>query len=190
MRISTESYEDYLALLEWAKDQHITFFDGHTVCLLDAVYEGISKEAFSKYPYPYVANLRFLYEEAYFYRNCHIPFVQDALAEFRRDYSNIDPVAPPCPDVFRKGRDIKIEPYPEFSENNWVISSEGSCYGYNEYYNTWMHRDIPYPTYGTSCNARTLEEVNSILSNQYLHSGAKFKLSGMYVGEDYDITVL
>lgn len=195
----TNSYKDYKEFKDWADTQYLTFFDGHKVCIGNWVCS-CEKDDFDYGEIPIMNTPTWL--DVYLIQNCKSKFVLDRMMdvydeEFYSEAESINLSAAP-PEDFKQNRKIVIKRIPKttkyrlhskpfYGETKWWVQS---CDGfqYNDNTKTWTNSDY----YPSNTNTSLIPSIKSLirhLRKQYLPNGAKFRIIGRYVGEEYLVVV-
>lgn len=197
----TDSYEEYKEFKDWADSQILEFFDGHKVCIGNWVWH-YEKEDFDNGEIPIMNTPPWL--DIYLMQYCRSKFVLDRMKyvygeEFYNESRKVNLRSKP-PEGFEQNRRIIIKrnsrtkfplhnkPYRYKRKSKWMLQSK-SRFNYNDETKRWVGDDMYYP-YTT--NTATISSIKSLvrhLRKQYLPSGAEFRISGRYMGEDYTVHV-
>lgn len=194
----TNSYKDYKKFKDWADKQTLTFFNGHTVCIGDWVWE-YEKEDFDGGERPIMNTPTWL--DIYLIQNCKSKFVLGRMKEVYNEksyneFKAIDLTAKPLKE-FQQNRTIRIKrtegtrftlhSKPYKSKGWWLKCNDD--FGYCSETKTWSSYDNYYPHNTNTSHVKSIKGVVRHLRKQYLPKGITFRLLGRYVGEEYLITV-
>ena len=195
----TDSYKDYKEFKDWADAQTLTFFNGHKVCIGDWVWD-YEEEDFDGGEIPIMNTPTWL--DIYLVQNCKVKFVLDRMEEvYGRDsckeYLSVDLTAGP-PKEFQKNRKISVvrnkntefplhtKPYGGIKY--WWLQCNDN-FRYNSETNTWISPDSNYPWDTNTAHVTSVKALVRHLRKQYLPKGITFRLSGVYVGEEYSVHI-
>lgn len=199
----TDSYTDYKEFKDWADKQYVTFFDSHTKCIGDWVWD-LSEEDFKSGEIPIMNTPTWL--DVYLIRNCTIRFVIDRMKEVYGDsfkeYKR-KTILSELPVEYKQNRKIVIKsgpgcifpidkkPYkkPAGKSKYWWLQCLDINYGYNEETKTWIDQDLLYPTNTNTSHHKSTKSLIRFLRKQYLPKGLEFRLIGSYVGEEYKVII-
>lgn len=193
----TNSYKEYKEFKDWADKQHITFFDGHSVCVGDWVWN-CEKEDFDFGEIPIMNTPTWL--DVYLIQNCKSRFVIDRMKDVH-DFDKLSKIEFPLPisKDYKQNRRISIQPYSKKSafvhkhpfggKMYWRMECESFDWRFNNETGIWAHCDMLYPTYSSTAYIRSVNGIVRHLRKQYLPKGLKFKVTGRYIDEDYLITI-
>lgn len=192
----TDSYKDYKEFKDWADTQTITFYNGLKVCVGSWVWN-LTEEDFAEGEHPIMNTPTWL--DTHLIQNCKVKFVLDRMKEVygQKQFSilkKVDLSAPPS-EGYEQNRKIVItrcertkfplHPKPYGGKGKWWLQCEDDLW-YNDETKTWA-RLSHYPTNTNTATITTVKALVRHLRKQYLPKGAKFTLSGKYVGEEYII---
>ena len=194
----TDSYEEYRSFKDWADKQVVTFFDGHTECIGDWVWN-YEKEDFDNSEIPIMNTPTWL--DIYLIKNCKTDFVIERMKEVYdkhfEEYQKLTDLAK-IPDGYAKNRKIVISnsykckfPFkkkmfnkPIGGKMSWWLQSEDDFW-YNDETKKWVHWESFYPHNTNTAHIKSTKALVRHLRKQYLPKGVKFKIRGKYVGEEY-----
>jgi hypothetical protein len=198
----TDSYSDYKEFKDWADKQILTFFNGHTVCIGDWIWD-YEEEDFNYGEIPIMNTPTWL--DIYLIQNCKTKFVLDRLKSVYgedsfKEYQSVDLTAKP-PINFQQNRKVSIEKsdrtkYPlhkkpyrsKKGKSEWWLQCNNN-FGYHEETKTWSSYDNYYPHNTNTASIKSIKGIVRHLRKQYLPKGTTFNISGMYVGEDYLVVI-
>jgi hypothetical protein len=186
-RVYCPNYEAYVALLEWAKNRTVTFFDGHSEDLIQ-IFWNKSEENFahgevSICSAPYWA-------EVYMIRYCPFDWVQARLKEqYNEKYYTILHTVDPfnLPEGHIKGRKIVVDPkaYNHPKTSYWLLKSF-NC-EYNEKTNRYLGEDVIYPN-DSWPQFTSKKAIIRFLRQQLLPANAEFFMDDCY--NEFKITLV
>ena len=200
----TSKWSEYIEFRTWAKKNYVTFFNGKKDCVGNYLYEWEEEDFNGKYELP-IANTP-NYIDIYLVQNCPCKFVIDRMKDVYskttlKEYKSVDLTAE-LPETHKQNRKIVItrnkntksplhkRPYRVNGRYySWWLTSDDD-FDYDTDTNVWVDFNVMHYPYSTNvAYANTLKGVVRMLRKQYLPIGAKFTLSGKYVGETYTINI-
>ncbi len=194
----TKNYQEYKEFKDWADTQFLTFYNGHTVCIGDWVWNFL-EEDFNDTEIPIMNTPTWL--DIYLIQNCKSKFVVNRMKEVYKNYEElklVDLTAPP-PAEYQKNRKIKIKKTdktkfplhkrPYGGKMKWWLQCNNYKFHYCDESNVWSSYDQYYPHDTNTATFKTIKAVVRNLRKQYLPKGLTFKLLGRYVGEIYLIEI-
>jgi hypothetical protein len=194
----TKNYQEYKEFKDWADTQFLTFYNRHTVCIGDWVWNFL-EEDFNGGEIPIMNTPTWL--DIYLIQNCKSKFVINRMKEVYNNYEElklVDLTAPP-PAEYQKNRKIKIKKTektkfplhkrPYGGKMKWWLQCNNYKFHYSDETNVWSSYDQYYPYDTNTATFKTLKAVVRHLRKQYLPKGLTFKLIGRYVGEIYLIEI-
>lgn len=199
-KIYTNSYNSYIEFKKWAYTQKVVFFNGHTQCIGNWIWD-LEEKDFNGEEIPITNTPTWL--DIHLIQNCKIQFVLDRMQEVYNketyeELKNIDLTAKPSP-LFKQNRRILISKTeetkfplhskPRGRKFKWMLSTVPNGWWYDEESKTWSHNSSYYPN---DTNVAFLTSIKSLvrhLRKQYLPKGLQFKIYGKLVGEVYLITI-
>lgn len=198
----TDSYEEYIKFKRWASEQVVIFFDGFKKCIGDYVFDWWEEEDFTQErPIMNTPN----WVDIYLIQNCPFEFIQKRMKdvyskETYSEFKNKDfPVK--LPEDYKQNRKIvikRIKGVTEFPIHNkpyspnkigWFLEPVSYDWEYNKESKKWVHTSMYYPTNACISHPKTVKAMIRQLRKQYLPSRLKFRLSGRYIGEEYEVIV-
>ena len=200
----TNSYKDYKEFKDWADKQIVIFFDGHSECIGDWVYN-YDEDYFDGTEIPIMNTPTWL--DVYLINHCPVKFVVDRMksvyGDSYNDYLNIEEFTK-IPEGYEQNRKIVIKPskgckFPfkrkmfkstaGKGKSWWWLQCDDNFW-YNDETKKWIHWDSLYPhNTNTSHHKNANKSLIRFLRKQYLPKGIKFTLSGRYIGEEYDVFI-
>ena len=200
----TNSYAEYISLVEWANGKTVTFFDGLKKEIPPYIRK-YNESDFNGNHLPIMNTPTWM--DIYLIQNCKIQFVIDRMKEVYSaktifEYYNVDLSAPP-PSEYKQNRKIvikrntqskfKIHSKPYSFRNRkvlWNVTSIFWYFQYNSKSKKWINTELcHYPTTTNMAHYTSIKAIIRALRKQYLPSGITFHMSGRYIGEDYTIYV-
>lgn len=195
----TDSYKDYKEFKDWADQQHLTFYNGHTVCIGDWVWEIEEEDFVEGREIPIMNTPTWL--DIYLIQNCKIDFVLSRMSyaynDFFEEAKSINLSAPPSSD-YKQNRKVRIKKSKrtDFPRHNrpydgvtkWWVQCDKVKFYYDDETQTWS--DGYYPMSTNTAHITSIKEIKKHLKRQYLPKGLEFRISGRYVGEEYIAVVL
>ena len=195
----TDSYKEYKTFKDWADKQRVVFFDGHSECIGDWVYN--LKEVHFNNGEITIMNTP-TWMDVYLIQNCKDEFVIDRMKDVYGDeFKNLQLIEfhAKIPDGFKQNRKISIQPikgrtkFPlhnhVFYGKKWWLQCEEFDWWYNDDTKTWVSNDMYYPTWTNTAHIKSIKGVIRHLRKQYLPVGIEFHLNGRYIGEEYKIII-
>ena len=194
----TNSYTEYKEFRDWSKKQTVIFFDGHSQCIGDWVWD-LEEVDFGEKEIPIMNTPSWL--DIYLIQNCKIDFVINRMKEVYdssyEDLCKVDLSARP-PEEFKTNRKIviskaKLNCFPIHSKPyggkmDWWLQCNDNFW-YNSKTKTWTHWDMYYPHDTNTAHIKSLKGIIRHLRKQYLPKGITFTISGRYVGEHYIVKI-
>lgn len=195
----TDSYEEYKEFKDWANKQELTFFNGYKVCIGNWVWD-YKKEDFDGEEIPIINSPTWL--DIYLIQNCKIEFILNRMKyvygeDAYNEFLTVDLTAFP-PKEFQQNRKIIItrnkdtrfplHSKPFDGKTKWWLQCEDNFW-YHERTKIWTHYDNYYPHNTNTAHISSIKGIVRHLRKQYLPKGAKFRIFGRYVGEDYLVIV-
>lgn len=197
-KIYTNSYNKYKEFKEWANKQYVTFYNGHTMCIGDEIWN-LNEEDFKNDEIA-IANTP-IWVDIYLIQNCKMQFILDRMKEIYtketyKKFQTIDITFKPNDD-FKQNRKIVIKkaksnsfpihekPYGKFK---WKLRCDDK-FSYCEKTKVWSSDENYYPKNTNTMEIKSIESVVRYLRTQYLPKGITFKLYGEYINEDYLIEI-
>jgi hypothetical protein len=194
----TNSWEDYNALMDWARGKTIDFNYGKKklkIPIFNSIYQWNKEDFIGEMP---VLNT-FTWEDKYLWENCPCQFVIDRLREvyggnyLDRHHINIIPVD------FKTNRKIRIikNTDTKFPLRNkvlgcrgwwWIQADRGNNLDYSKELDAWVLPDT-FPSNTNTMNGNTIKSIVRRLRKMYLPSRITFTLIGRFSGENYLIQV-
>ena len=195
----TDSYQDYKEFKNWAKEQILTFFNGHQVCIGDWIYD-YNQGDFNGEKLPIMNTPTWL--DIYLIQNCKIKFVLDRMkvvySEELYKYSQTIDLSAPPPSCFQQNRKIvfkntkttkfNLHQKPLGGKSKWWLQSNFG-FSYCSESKVWSNEDTWYPMNTNIAHIKSLKSVIRHLRKQFLPKGALFSLSGTFIGEEYLVIV-
>lgn len=196
----TDSYELYKEFKEWAEGERVVFYNGHSVCVGDFVFEW-GEHDFNGQELPIMNTPTWL--DIYLIQNCKVDFVLDRMREVYREeefesFKAVDLKAAPNGD-FQQGRKITVKrsdrsnfpihnkPY-KGGRGGWMLFCTDNFWYCTET-KVWSSGDFPYPHNTNVAHIKSLKGVVRHLRKQYLPKGVTFHIAGRYVGEEYLVVI-
>ena len=190
----TNSYKEYKEFKDWADKQSVTFYTGRTACIGNWVYN-IKEEDFNG---TMVIMNSPTWLDIYLAQHCPFQFVIGNLksvygATFD-SLNKIDLSAKPSED-FQQNRKIRIrkskrskfpihsKPYGGF---DWGVTCDDYLWGlwYDLSTDQWVDCKV-HPYSSNWSHVGSIKAVIRHLRKSYLPKGIKFRITGMYHGEEY-----
>jgi hypothetical protein len=198
----TDSYKDYKEFKDWADTQNITFYDGLTENIGKYVWK-YDEEDFASGEIPIMNSPMWL--DVYIIQNCKIKFVLDRLLyvygeKTFEEYKTIDLTAKPSGEL-QQNRKIIITKNKRtiFKLHNKPFNVNGKkqkwalqCFGdfwFNDDTDKWVSFSTPYPWYTNTAYVKSIKSLIRHLRKQYLPKGITFRITGRYIGEEYNILI-
>jgi hypothetical protein len=192
----TDSWEDYQEFKEWAKDKIVQLNYGKKKQIVQVswyIYEW-QKEDFNM-ERPIMNTPTWL--DKYLKDNCPCKFVQDRLDQvYPENYVNEKKIGQ-IPANFQQNRKITITRTDRTSlplrnkgitsHSNWWLFCDADLW-YNKELNVWVEHGT-FPSRTNCSHHKTIKSILRQLRKMYLPSGITFRLSGRYVGEDYQLNI-
>lgn len=198
----TDNYEEYKTFKDWADKQIVTFFDGHTKCIGDWVWN-YEKEDFDDGETPIMNTPTWL--DIYLIQNCKSNFVIERMKyvygnSFDEYQKTIDLTK--IPEGYAKNRKIVISnsdncklPFnkkmfkkPIGNKTSWWLHCVDNFW-FNSDKKIWVSWDSFYPHNTNTAHITSTKALVRHLRKQYLPKGVKFIINGRYVGESYSVVV-
>ena len=194
----TDSYKDYSELKGWARGKVIKYWTGQEEEIVDYIYEW-DEEDFNGRELPVMNTSQSV--DLFLIQNCNLKFVQDRMREvYNKDtYEEFKTMKFPTekPDGHERGRRVTINRLGRLPLYNKGINSHKSWWlqphpdqdiYYDRTYRVWV-TDLFLPFNSNTHTSSTIKSLIRHLRKQYLPVGAKFILSGRYIGEKFLVTI-
>lgn len=203
----TSSYDEYLELKNWIRDQTVTFYNGYKVRLYDYLWEYTEEDFNFDNPDTELPVFNTpTWMDIYLIQNCPVQFVQDRMREVRskeeyEEFKTMEfpPKFPKHSDEFKQNRKIKIKTIPKktkfpihdkaFHGRGYWVECDDYDYWYDTESKTWSNWEHYYPYNTNMVQLKSLKAIVRHLRKQYLPSGITFTINGAYIGECYKIVV-
>lgn len=195
----TNSWLEYQEFKNWANDKVVVFFNGHKEYVRDYLYHPLETYFDGQYKVPIMNSPTWL--DIYLIQNCKIQFVLDRLKNVygENTYDNfltIDLSAKP-PIEYQQNRKIIIKKtnktkFPIHNKpydcKNWWLQCNDDFW-FDKKSNFWTNVDFYYSWNTNTAFFGSLKAIVRHLRKQYLPNGICFRITGNYVGENYEILI-
>lgn len=192
-----KNYTEYSQLKEWAKGKVINFWNGSKLIISDYIYEWEESD-FNGRDLPIMNTPECL--DIYLIQNCPVKFVQDRMKYvWGEEYSDKKNIEFPTvrPTDLKQNRKIIISQTGNlplknkglYSHRGWRLQSINSGMSFDTETKKWVRDQDNLPHNTNTSHHKTIKELIRFLRNQYLPSGAEFRLIGRFVGEKFLVTI-
>lgn len=195
----TNSYQDYIDLISFAKGKEILFWTGQKERLSNYIYDQWESEDFEgDFERPVMNTSTAI--DIYLIQNCNIPFVQNRMVEVysKNGYKTLKETNLMLkPSHLKQNRKITIKETKRTKlplYNNgvgshkwwWLQCNEGDLW-FDDESKLWVEGNLPNNT--NTSHHKTVKSLIRFLRKQHLPTGITFRLTGRYVGEEFEVRV-